>query len=124
MGPLSFRMNVLVTPLVYGLGLAFLVFGVAGFFTGSPLLIFPVDPLQHVIHLVSGLMGFYCARSGYAMARAYLMFFGLVYAAVSVVGFLQGGTVLGLFAVAVENTVLHAGVAVLSLLVGFGSKRD
>lgn len=116
-------MNMIVKPLAYLLSLVFIVLGVAGFFTGSPLLVFQVDPLHNVIHLVSGLIGLYCARAGYPMARAYLMLFGLIYAAVAVVGFIQGSTILGMMPVNMEDNLLHAGIAVACLLVGFGSKR-
>lgn len=116
-------MNMLVKPLAYLLGLAFIALGVAGFFTGSPLLVFEVDTFHNVVHLVSGLIGIYCARSGYPMARAYLMLFGLIYAAIAVIGFIQGNTILGMMPVNMEDNLLHAGIAAACLLVGFGSKR-
>ncbi len=116
-------MNMFVKPLTFLLGLVFVVFGIAGFFSGSPLIVFQVDPLQNVIHLVSGLIALYCAHAGDGMSRAYLMLFGLVYALIAVIGFIQGHTVLGLIGVNLEDNLLHAAIAALSLLVGFGSKK-
>lgn len=116
-------MNTLVKPLVSLLGLVFVIIGIAGFFTGSPLFVFEVDTIHNVIHLLSGLIALYCVNSGYNMARTYLMLFGLVYAVVAVVGFVQGDTVLGLIAVNMEDNLLHTAIAAVCILVGFGSKR-
>lgn len=116
-------MNALVKPLTTILGLVFVIMGIAGFFTGSPLLVFQVDTLQNVIHLLSGLIALYCVNSGYNMARSYLMLFGLIYGLVAVIGWVQGNTVLGLISVNMEDNWLHTAIAVASLVVGFGSKR-
>lgn len=120
---LSSPMNALVKPLTFLLGLVFVVIGIAGFFTGSPLLVFQVDTIHNVIHLFSGLMALYSLNSGYNLARSYLMVFGLIYALFAVVGVVQGDTVFGLFGVNTADHWLNGGIALCSLLVGFGSKR-
>ncbi len=116
-------MNTLVKPLSYILGVVLLAVGILGFFTGSPLIVFQVDSLHNIIHILSGVVGLYCASAGYAMARGYLMVFGLVYGLVAVVGFIQGTTVLGLIGVNLEDNLLHAAIAAVCLIVGFGSKK-
>ena len=116
-------MNALVKPLTWILGIVLLLVGVAGFFTGSPLIVFAVDPLHNIIHILSGVAALFAASSGYAYARLYLILFGLVYGLVAVVGFVQGTTVLGLITVNMEDNWLHTAIAVACLAVGLGSKK-
>ncbi len=66
--------------------------------TGMPLLLglFMVGTLHNLIHLVSGLAALAGASRGEKYAQLYFRFFGVVYAVVTVVGFIQKDTVLGL----------------------------
>ena len=115
-------MGDLVTPVTRILGVVLVVVGLLGFFMSSPLLgFFEVDTLHNIIHLASGVVALVVAGN-HSMARMYLIIFGLVYAAVAVIGFVQGNTVLGLFVVNMADHYLHAAIAALCLVVGFGSK--
>jgi hypothetical protein len=54
----------------------------------------------------------------------YFQVFGVVYGLVTVVGFLQGDTVLGLIGVNMADNVLHLAIAAVALYAGFGMKED
>ncbi len=115
-------MGSLVTPLTRILGVVLLVVGLLGFVMPSPLLgIFETDTLHNIIHLASGLIGLLVAGNR-GMARMFLIIFGLVYGVVAVAGYVQGTTVLGLIAVNTADNLLHAAIAAVCLVVGFGSK--
>lgn len=115
-------MDALVSPVTRILGVVLLVVGLLGFFMESPLLgFFEVDMLHNIIHLASGAIAL-VVGGNQAMARMFLIIFGLVYAAVAVIGFVQGSTVLGLFVVNMMDNYLHAAIGALCLVVGFGSK--
>lgn len=116
-------MGSLVTPVTRLLGVVLLVVGLLGFVMPSPLLgIFEVDMVHNIVHVASGLVALLVAGN-IAYARMYLILFGLVYLAVAVIGYVQGNTVLGLFVVNMADHYLHAAIAALCLVVGFGGKR-
>lgn len=120
-----FRMNKLVLPVTWLFGVVFLLVGVLGFVTASPLLgFFDVDPVHNVIHLVSGVLAFICAGMGYGAARGFLIVFGIVYGLVTLLGFLNGGNVLGLIQVNQADNYLHLGITVGTLLFGLGSSSQ
>jgi hypothetical protein len=113
-------MNNLVKQFALVLGVVLTLVGIAGFFSGGMLLVFEVNTLHNVIHLLSGLVGLAAASSGTSYARLYLIVFGIVYAAVTVIGFVNGGDILGLFHANDADNYLHAAIALGSLGVGFG----
>lgn len=115
-------MNALVKPVTWILGIVFLLVGVAGFFTGDMLLVFKVDTVHNIVHILSGVVALFAVSSGESYARMYLILFGIVYALVTVLGFMSDGTVLGLITVNEADNYLHAAIALLSLIVGFGSR--
>ena len=115
-------MGALVSPVTRILGVVLVIVGLLGFFMSSPLLgYFEVDTLHNLIHLASGAIAL-VVGGNHAMARMFLIIFGLVYGLVAIVGFVQGTTVLGLFVVNGSDNLLHAAIAVVCLWVGFGSK--
>lgn len=115
-------MGSLVRPLTRVLGVVLVVVGLLGFFMSSPLLgIFEVDTLHNIIHLASGAIAL-VVGGNQGMSRMFLIVFGLVYAAVAVIGFLQGDNVLGLFMVNAADNLLHVAIGAVCLVVGFGSK--
>ncbi len=116
-------MNLLVKPLTGILGLVLTIVGVAGFFTSGMLLVFEVDTLHNIIHLASGLIGLFAFNSSQSASRTFLVLFGLVYAAVTIIGFLMAGDILGLFMVNDADNLLHLGIAAACLIVGFGSGK-
>ena len=110
-------------------GVVFLLVGILGFIPGITsnghlLGIFEVDALHNIIHLLSGILAFAMGGS-VSGARNYFRIFGVVYAVVTVVGFLQGDTVLGLIGVNMADHILHLIIAVVALWFGFaGSGKD
>ena len=117
----------MVQKLAWVFGIVFLVVGLAGFvpalLQGGMLLgIFEVDPLHNVIHLLSGALAIGAVLAG-NYARLYFQVFGVVYAVVAVVGFIQGDTVLGLISTNTADHMLHLVIAAAALWVGFGMKE-
>ncbi|NCN52258.1 DUF4383 domain-containing protein [Candidatus Parcubacteria bacterium] len=105
-------------------GVVFLLIGILGFVpgittTGHLLGIFEVDILHNVIHILTGILALVFAGSA---AKMFFKVFGIVYLIVTVVGFVQGDTVLGLIGVNLADNVLHLVVAAVALYVGF--KKD
>ena len=82
--------------------------------------IFAIDPLHNIIHLLSGIVGLSAGflSSGH-YARLYAGVFGAVYGLVTIVGFIQGTTVLGLIRVNAADNFLHTAIAAASLAVFF-----
>ena len=107
-------------------GVIFLVVGILGFVPavtkdGMLLGIFHVNAAHNAVHLLSGVVALFCGMSSMSASRMYFRIFGLVYALVAVLGFLNPGDtmLLGLIANNTADTWLHVGIAALSLLLGF-----
>jgi hypothetical protein len=83
--------------------------------------IFLVDGAQNVVHIATGVVAF-LAGSSYRYSRWFLQGFGIIYALMALVGFIQNDTMLGLFGVNMATNVLHLALAAAMLAVGFGGK--
>jgi len=99
----------------------FLLIGVLGFVPGITtdghlLGIFQVDMMHNIIHLLTGILGFVFAKSA---PKMFLKVFGVVYLLVTIMGFLEGNTVLGLMGVNLADNVLHLLASVVALVFGF-----
>lgn len=116
-------MTSLTKSVTWILGIVLVLIGVAGFFTNGMLLVFQVDTIHNIVHILSGVIGIAAASSGESYSRMYLIVFGIVYGIVTVIGFVNGGDILGLFEVNDADNYLHAAIAVVSLGVGFGGKK-
>ena len=117
-------MSQYIKPLTWVLGIVLTLVGVAGFFTGSDMLLyFQVDTLHNVIHLLSGVVAIIAVSMSEEYARTYLVVFGIVYALVTILGFAMGGSILGLFEVNAADNYLHLVIAAACLVVGFGGKK-
>lgn len=110
-------------------GVAFIAIGVLGFVPGITndegllLGIFEVNALHNIIHLLSGVAALIGASSD-QYAKLYFQVFGVVYAVVTLAGFVQGDTVLGLIPVNMADNLLHLTIAVAALYIGFGLKPE
>ncbi|MEK7509914.1 MAG: DUF4383 domain-containing protein [Patescibacteria group bacterium] len=118
----------MVQKLAWVFGIVLLLIGVLGFVPGittdSLLLgIFHVDMLHSIIHIVTGLAALAAAWGMYS-TRLYFQVFGVVYALVTVLGFVQGDSVLGLFAVNMADNLLHLVIAAVALWAGFVAKEE
>lgn len=114
-------------------GVVFLLVGVLGFIPAfAPthsdgmrylLGLFMVGGVHNIIHLLSGAVALATGLSGSEKyAQLYFRVFGVVYALVTVVGFIQKTSVLGIFHVNTADNFLHLVLAVAILAVGFGVK--
>lgn len=117
-------MGSLVKQFTWVLGVVFILIGIAGFFTGDMLLVFQVNTVHNIVHLASGIIALAAVGSGESLARLYLIVFGLVYALVTVLGFvLPGGDVFGLMTLNMADNYLHGAIALASLAIGFSAKK-
>jgi hypothetical protein len=111
-------------------GAVFLIVGILGFVPAlSPrhadgmrylLGLFMVGGIHNAIHLLSGIAAFGLAGMGEKYAKLYFQVFGSVYALVTLIGFIQKTTVLGIFDVNTADNFLHLVLAVAILGIGFG----
>ena len=95
--------------------------GVAGFLTGGTLLIFGINPLHNVVHLLSGVLGL--AAGFYASglwARSYNQRLGVVYLLVTVLGFVAPALAASLLAINSADNFLHLVLGIV--LAGVPSK--
>ena len=118
-------------------GVVYLAVAVAGFsltgfsdFAGEhhhTLLIFAVNPLHNVIHLVLA-VGWLAAAPRHHAARLANLAFGVVLGLVTVLGFVGGMGMLGMSGIAEPDNFLHLATATLSLYFGSvaagGTERD
>jgi hypothetical protein len=115
------------------LGVVFIVVGAVGFVSHNPLeLGAHLDPTHNVVHLVSGVVSLYLgARGSLSAARTFCLVFGVVYAALGVVGFVAGqdpGKEFEISAVALKlgtvDHIIHVAIGVLFLAGGFLTKTE
>jgi hypothetical protein len=108
-------------------GIIFVLIGVLGFIPGITsdgylLGIFEVDTVHNVIHLLSGIIALFCANNMGA-AKGYFKIFGVVYALVTIMGFLDGTSILGIFSVNGADNILHLLIAAVALYIGFSGPK-
>lgn len=86
--------------------------------------IFEVDALHNLVHLASGLAGIGAYVAGGRASKLYFQVFGVVYALVTLLGFIQGDNVLGLLPVNVADNLLHLAITAAALYLGFAARDD
>ncbi len=115
-------------------GAALLLAGIAGFIAdatfdtgggidGDKLILFEVNGIHNLVHLATGLLLLAVAPKR-ATARYGVIAFGAVYGIVTLIGLIDGETVLGLIPVNPADNVLHIALTVAALLAGFASSDD
>src|SRR5918998_3053053 len=114
-------------------GLSLLLAGILGFIVdssfdtgdgiqgGELLSIFEVNGIHNLIHLASGLV-LLAASPKRASAKTVAIAFGLVYGIVTIIGLIDGETVLGLIPVNPADNILHIALSLLGLITGFMSR--
>jgi hypothetical protein len=107
-------------------GVVFLLVGILGFIPGVTtdghlLGIFHVNTAHNIVHIASGLAALIAANMSERAALNYFRIFGAVYALVAILGFVTGGDapLLGIIANNPADNWLHAGIAAVSLILGF-----
>jgi hypothetical protein len=118
-------------------GIVFLVVGICGFFPsittpmgegaegGMLLGIFHVNLAHNIVHLASGAVFLLCGMAGAGPSRTFFKIFGIVYAIVAILGFMNGDKpLLGMIANNMADVWLHVVLAVAMLFLGFVAKGD
>jgi hypothetical protein len=90
--------------------------------------IFHADTVHNSVHIVSGLLFVLIALAAPASAKGFMIFFGIVYLLIGVLGLASFGTsgmgkVLGFLHVNGNDNLLHVGLGAVILLVGLIFKR-
>ena len=112
-------------------GIVFVLIGVLGFVSGpfvsdgKLLGIFLVGGVHNAVHLLSGLVAL-AASQRTDWSQLYFKVFGVVYALVTVLGFIagDGGSLLGLFNVNTNDNFLHLVLAAAFLYLGFAAPAE
>jgi hypothetical protein len=110
-------------------GVVLLALGVLGFVPGITtadgmlLGIFHVNPLHNIVHIVSGALALWAAMTSLKATKMYFQVFGVLYALITVLGFVQGDLILGLLANNMADNMLHIVIAAIALYAGFGMKE-
>ncbi len=110
-------------------GVFFLVLGIIGFVPaltpdGLVLGLFLVDPLHNIVHILTGVVAVFAAMSSVNAAKVYFQVFGVVYALVTVLGFMTGTGLFGLLPVNLADNVFHLAVTAVYLYYGFGGSSS
>jgi uncharacterized protein DUF4383 len=115
------------------MGPVLLLVGVGGFIAssafgtgdpdGSDLIIFEVNGWHNLVHIASGLLLLAGVRS-YAAARTVTLAFGMTYGLVTIIGWIDGHDVLGLFPVDTADNLLHTFLTLAALAFGLMSAPD
>jgi hypothetical protein len=114
------------------IGWTLVLAGVIGFFYssafGSPgetdavFGILDVNGFHNVVHIASGALGIVMSRT-FGAARTYCILLAATYSVVAIWGFVigDGGAILSIVPVNTEDNFLHAGIALVSLVVGLST---
>jgi hypothetical protein len=87
---------------------------------GDDLVVFEVNGWHNIVHILSGVV-LLAAYRRWDTARNVAIGFGLVYGLVTIIGLIDGETVLGLLPVNGADNVLHIALSALGLITGFMS---
>lgn len=104
-------------------GVIFIAIGVWGFISGDRVLIFHVNPAHNIVHITSGALAVACGLIGNVASRTYAILFGMVYGAVSILGFAGYPPLVELLHLNDADNVLHLFVALAFLSAGIASLK-
>jgi hypothetical protein len=113
-------------------GVVYLLVGLAGFAVtggvgfaatdGKPLIVFDVNPLHNIVHILVGALLAVGAWQGPRIAKSVNTLVGAVYLLVGIVGLFMIGTSANILALNGADNVLHFASAIL--LLGVGLSQD
>jgi len=73
------------------IGILLTLVGIVGFFTGDTLLMFGINLLHNIVHLITGLIGLYAGfYAAGKLSQAYNKLLGIIYILVAILGFISG----------------------------------
>jgi hypothetical protein len=90
---------------------------------GDSFLGFEVNGWHNLVHIASGLV-LLAAASRRGLARSVALGFGVVYGIVTLIGLIDGNTVLSVIPINPADNVLHLGLSVLGIAAGLLPDRD
>ena len=102
------------------LGLVVVAAGVLGFIDyfspgGQLFGVFQVSMINDIFHIVTGFIGMVVAiPSRRRYAAWYILEMGIVYAAITIIGFVYDGNIFGLTTINLNDTLLHAGITLFA----------
>ena len=104
------------------LGIVLAIIGILGLFS-STILVFGVNVLQSILHLIAAGFGIYVGMKG--KGKGYNMYIGWIGVALGVLGFVPGikEVFLNLLNINMATTWLHIAIGVISLGVAYGVKK-
>ena len=111
-------------------GIVFLAVGILGFVPGITkddmlLGIFMVNKVHSIVHIASGAIFLIASMAGAGAASLWFKIFGLVYAVVAILGFMNpNGPLLGMMSNNPATTWLHVALAAAMLLIGFAVPKQ
>lgn len=111
-------------------GIVFLAVGILGFVPGITnndmlLGIFMVNKTHSIVHIASGVVFLFASMASAGAASLWFKVFGLVYAVVAVLGFMNpNGMLLGMISNNPAVTWLHVVLAAAMLLIGFAAPKQ
>ncbi len=111
-------------------GIVFLAVGILGFVPGITkddmlLNIFMVNKVHSIVHIASGAIFLIASMAGAGAARLWFQLFGIIYAIVAVLGFMNpNGMLFGMMSNNPADTWLHVVLAVAMLAIGFGTPKQ
>jgi hypothetical protein len=111
-------------------GIVFLAVGILGFVPGVTtndmlLGIFMVNKVHSIVHIASGAIFLIASMAGAGAARLWFQLFGIIYAIVAVLGFMNpNGMLFGMMSNNPADTWLHVVLAVAMLAIGFGTPKQ
>ncbi len=109
-----------VKPLTWIVGALLTLAGFAGLVWQPALLTLRMDTVLSLFTLIVGLLGIWAVATEYAYAKIYLVSFGIIYAVIAVIGWINKGN-LYVTTVNTPDTILHIVLAVVLLVVGLSS---
>ncbi len=104
-------------------GVAFIIGGIMGYLPffldadGNLFGYFHVDDVHNIVHIISGVIAL-LATATVAYSKVYFQIFGLIYGIVTVLGFVFAGD-LYVMHVNMADNLLHLGIAIIALYMGF-----
>ncbi len=118
-------MSLTKTNVLKDLGGKLVVLGLFGFVNNPIFGIFHVDSLHNMIHLVTGGLALYVALSAPKHIALYGKVFGILYALITLLGFLLPGgegVILGLVTVNMADNFLHMIITLFYLYIALDTK--
>ena len=101
------------------LGVVLLIVGVAGFYTGGTLLMFEVNGLHNIVHILSGALLVWAGfGSNGKNAKSYNKIFGVIYLLVAILGFASISSIVDLLALNPADNWLHLVIGVVTTAIG------